>query len=590
MKATRALALPLALGVLILAGEFLVIETLRFRALVLGVSLAIAFLLPLGEDDKAARRLLHVGPLLASVALVATVSIAVESRAFLSRSAEPLPRDFVVGTLILLLLVEATRRVVGNALAALAAVSLAYVLAGSALDSMGLSLIAHRGYDVSRLIGTMVMSFEGVFGVPLDVAATTIGLFAIYGAVLEETGAASFFLDLSSRVFARGSSAQAAGRSVTLAGFLMGTVSGSGVATTLALGGASWPLLKRAGFSAENGGAILAAAGIGAIISPPTLGAAAFLIAEFLKISYGSILLMALIPTLLYYLGVLLMIEQDSKALSSTRLSTDDAGTPEAPIFRRAFHLASPVALAIFLAWGFSATRSALLATLIAGALSFLDKRNALQPARALAALRNAGESLAPIVVTTAAAGVLVGALTLTGLGLKLAGLIVAAAHGSRIATIGLSALAVSVLGLSVPVTASYILSAVMVAPALIQAGVPDFAAHMFIFYYAVLSEVSPPTALAPMAAASLTKANPRATMFATWRYTLPAFLVPLLFTASNAGSALLLKGTPLQVLTQTTLATLVLVAFARMYGLARTRTGTRTASAPLPRSYDSPL
>ena len=185
------------------------------------------------------------------------------------------------------------------------------------------------------------MTLDGIFGVPLDVAATYIVLFTVYGAVLEHSGAGRFFIDWSLAAMGRSRSAAAPGRSVTIAGFLLGTVSGSGVATTVTLGSLAWPLLRRAGYSAETSGAIFAAAGIGAVLSPPTLGAAAFLIAEFLEISYLQVLVMATVPTLLYYLSAFLMIEADSRRAAIRAVAAGDAAPARA---HAALRLSLPLA------------------------------------------------------------------------------------------------------------------------------------------------------------------------------------------------------------------------------------------------------
>lgn len=547
-----ATVVAIALSVLILAAEVTVVETLRFRSIVLGLALALAFL-TLRPRGRFPVGLPHG---LALLALAFTLAIAASGRGFLSRAAEPQLLDLGLGLGLLAFVIVAAWISTGAALPVLALASLAYVLGGSELDRVGLSVIAHRGYDVPRLVGSMVMGFEGVFGVPLDVAATTIGLFAIYGAILEASGAARFFLDLSFASFKGGNPARGAGRAVTLAGFLLGSVSGSGVATTLTLGGASAPLLRRAGFTRETAGALLAAAGIGAILSPPTLGAAAFLIAEFLKISYGQVLLMALIPTLLYYFGILLMMEADLPEEGSTPPAAESPANPGQErsvltILRSGgHHLLSPLLIVGFLLAGYSAARAALLACGGAVLLSFASRHDALTPRRLRRALTTAGASLVPVIATTACAGILVASLTLTGLGLKVAGLIVSLAGANATGVILLSAIAVAVLGLSVPVTASYILSAVTIAPALIQVGVNELAAHMFIFYYAVLSEVSPPTALSPMAAATLCHGDPYRTILATLRYTLPAFLVPLVFTLRVDGLGLLLQAPTMSIVT----------------------------------------
>lgn len=551
-----------ALSLLVLLGEVTVVETLRFRSIVLGLGLALAFL----TLRVKARWASAVPYILALVTLAVTLAMAAGGREFLFRASEPTPVDLALGLALLALVVAGAWVSTGSALPLLSIATMAYVLWGSELDRIGLSMIAHRGYDIPRLVGSMVMGFEGVFGVPLDVASTTIGLFAIYGALLQASGAAQFFLDLSFASFSGGNSARGAGRAVTLAGFLLGSVSGSGVATTLTLGGAAAPLLRRAGFSRENAGALLAAAGIGAILSPPTLGAAAFLIAEFLKISYGQVLLMATIPTLLYYFGIVLMIEADAP-----REAPSDQSDVPPPTTRTAgailreggHHLISPILIVVFLMVGYSATRSAFLASCAAVVLSFANRGQALSPRRLRRAFISAGAALVPVIATTACAGILVAGLTLTGLGLKVAGLIVSLAGSNASMVILLSAVSVAVLGLSVPVTASYILSAVTIAPALIQVGVNELAAHMFIFYYAVLSEVSPPTALSPMAAATICHADPYRTVMATLRYTLPAFLVPLAFTLRADGLGLLLQAPSGGVLTACLFALALVVAAA---------------------------
>lgn len=552
----------LSLSLLVLAAEVTVVETLRFRSIVLGLGLALAFLTMRLE----ARRARAVPYLLALLTLGVSVAIAAGGRDFLFRASEPTTTDLGLGLTLLSLVIAGAWASTGSALPILSIATIGYVLWGSELDLLGLSMIAHRGYDIPRLVGSMVMGFEGVFGVPLDVASTTIGLFAIYGALLEASGAAQFFLDLSFASFSGGNSARGAGRAVTLAGFLLGTVSGSGVATTLTLGGAAAPLLRRAGFARENAGALLAAAGIGAILSPPTLGAAAFLIAEFLKISYGQVLLMASVPTLLYYFGIVLMIEADAPddvPAPPSDLPKSPAKSPGAILREGGHHLISPILIVVFLLIGYSATRSAFLASCAAVLLSFRSRSQALLPARLRLAFIGAGASLVPVITTTACAGILVAGLTLTGLGLKVAGLIVSLAGSKASMVILLSAVSVAVLGLSVPVTASYILSAVTIAPALIQVGVNELAAHMFIFYYAVLSEVSPPTALSPMAAATICHGDPYRTVIATLRYTLPAFLVPLAFTMRPDGLGILLEAPGLAIASACVFAAALVVAAA---------------------------
>jgi TRAP transporter 4TM/12TM fusion protein len=246
---------------------------------------------------------------------------------FVYRAASPWRIDVALGALTVVLALEATRRTVGWILPVTAVAFLLYAWLGPVFDWVGLPLLAHRGYGGGRLIGSLYMTLEGLFGVPLDVAATYIVLFTIYGAVLEAAGTGRFFIDWTMSIFGRSRSPAAPARSVTAAGFLLGTVSGSGVATTVMLGSVAWPLLRRAGYRPETAGAMLSAAGIGALLSPPTLGAAAFLIAEFLQISYLEVLMMAIIPTILYYLSIFLMIEADVRTGTLNVLARRETGT-----------------------------------------------------------------------------------------------------------------------------------------------------------------------------------------------------------------------------------------------------------------------
>lgn len=479
--------------------------------------------------------------MLAALTIATFAYIALDWQSFFRQSVSPGQLELVVGTLVIGLVLEATRRTVGWIVPAI----IVFVLAYGYLGPIFPGPFDHAGYEWPRLVGHNVLSTSGVFGVPLDVAATYIVLFTIYGAVLEYSGASKFFLDLSFAAF--GQSRAGPGRTVTLAGFLLGTVSGSGVATTVTLGGVSWPVLKRAGYPQEEAGGVLAAAGIGAILSPPTLGAAAFIIAELLGVSYLEVLIWATVPTLLYYLGIILAIEMDARRFRTQPVAIEVASVKHL-LVRYGYHFSSLIAIVVFMVMGFTAFRAVVFATGLAFVLSFLDPGHRLTPRRAWHALAAGGKGVLAVAPVMAAAGIIVGVLTLTGLGLKLASIIVAFAGGSLVLTAAFSAVSILLLGLAVPVTASFIISWVIIGPALQQLGVSDFAAAMFVFYYSVLSEVSPPTALSPFAAAAITGGKAVKTMWLTWKYTLPAFLVPFVFVLAPQGEGLLLVGNPMTI------------------------------------------
>ncbi|GGO26718.1 C4-dicarboxylate ABC transporter permease [Microbispora rosea subsp. aerata] len=474
------------------------------------------------------------------------------------RAYAPTPLDVAAGALLTLLLLEACRRTVGWILPAVCVLFAAYAYYGGYLPADW--ELGHRGYDLDRIVAAFTMGTEGVYGVPLDVAATYIILFTIYGAVLDASGAGRFFVDVSFAAFRRSRSAP--GRTVTLAGFLLGTVSGSGVATTVSVGSVAWPILRRAGYPREQAGGVLAAAGIGAILSPPTLGAAAFIIAEYLRVSYLTVLVYATIPTILYYLGVFLAIEMDARRYG-TRAVPGDVGRAWPLIKRFGYHFSSLFVIVILMALGQSPFRAVVYATLLAFALSFLDRENRLTPRRAVRALAAGATGVLPVAVTCAAAGTIVAVVTLTGLGLKAGSLIVGLSGGNLAVTAVACAVAVLLLGLAVPVTASFVIAAVIIGPALLTLGVTAAEAYMFIFYYAVLSEVSPPTALSAFAASAITGGSAQRTMWATWKYTLPAFLVPFAFVLTPAGAALLAQGPIGEVLLAAAVSALAVAALA---------------------------
>jgi len=544
-----------------------IVQPLVYRASFLLIVLVLSFLFYPGSDDPRARtRVSPLDWLLVSLAVVSLLWPLVDFDNFIYRAADPTTLDMTLGAACILLVLEATRRTAGWVLPITATGFILYTFYGPLLDLVGLGLIAHRGYDLSRIVGTIYMTLEGVFGVPLDVAASYIILFSIYGAVLGASGAGKFFLEWSMAAVGKSGGGAGPGRAVTVAGLLLGTVSGSGVANTVTLGSVAWPMLRRAGYKPDMGGAILSAAGIGAIICPPALGAAAFIIAEFLHITYLKVIVMAAIPALLYFFSIFLMIEADTRRAGARPVAID---TP--PLWqltkRHGYHFLAVVGIPIMLILGTSPFRAVFFSMIIAVALSFVDRGNALWPRRLLGALYTGARSVLPVASTTATAGIIVGTVTLTGLGLKISGLIVDLAGGYLFLTVLYSAFAIWMLGLAVPVTASYIIAAVMVAPAMTKVGVPDLAAHMFIFYYAVLSEVSPPTALSPFAAAAITGAKPVPTMMLTWKYTLPAFVFPFAFTLSKQGMGLLLQAPPVDVLMATGTAVVGILALAAGLG-----------------------
>jgi len=494
---------------------------------------------------------------LALLGIAVILYMLIDFEDFIYRSVVPNFWDQFFGIILILLVLEATRRTTGWIMPAIVIAFIVYAFIGPQLPEPW----THRGYDIGRLVGHMYMTLEGIFGVPIDVSSTFIILFTIWGAFLEFSGAGKFFIDFS--FAAMGGKSTSAGRTVTLASFLLGGPSGSGVATTVTLGAVAYPMLAKAGYSKDAAGGLLSAGGIGAILSPPVLGAAAFLIAEFLKISYLDVIIMACIPTCLYYWSIFLMVELDAKKLGVGEIAFDKTYSLWQLTYLYGFHFISLIAIVVIMIIGFTPIMAVFWATVITFAVSFIRKDTGLYPKKLVKALRGGSIGVLTVASTCAAAGIIVGVVTLTGLGLKFSSIIIAYAGGSLFLTAIYTALIVWVLGLAVPVTASYIISAVIAAPALIMLGVPDFAAHMFVFYYAILSEVSPPTALSCFAAAALTGGNPYKTTMYAWKYTLPAFIVPFMFTLDPKGVGILLKGPVMDVMWTTITAFIGIAALA---------------------------
>ncbi|NIK54537.1 TRAP transporter permease [Kribbella shirazensis] len=507
--------------------------------------------------------------ILAIVALAVCVYPLLDFDGYLERRQAPSGLDVIAGAVLLVLLLEACRRTTGWVLPLFSLLFIAYAYYGGYLPFTW--SLAHQGFNFDAIIAQFTMGTAGFYGTPLNVAASYIVLFTIYGAVLDYSGAGKFFIDLSFAAFKR--SRTAPGRTVTLAGFLLGSVSGSGTATAVSLGTVSWPILRRAGYPSEPAGGMLAASGIGAILSPPTLGAAAFIIAEFLQVSYLKVLGYAVIPTILYYLGILLAIEIDARKHGTTSTEVSDRSVWRL-LLRFGYHFLSLFVIIGFMAVGVPPFKAVVYAVIIQFGLSFLDREHRLTGRPLFKALAQGTRSVLPVAATCATAGVIVAVTTQTGLGLNLAEIIVNAARGLTdnhtvvlVLTVVLSAVAVLILGLAVPVTASFIIAAVIISPALVNLGVTQPEAYMFIFYYAVLSEVSPPTALAAVATSAITGGRVMPTMWQAWKYTLPAFLVPFAFVLTDNGAHLLGQGSFVGMVWTTLVSMLAVAALAVVTG-----------------------
>jgi len=520
-----------------LYGAVVPVETYLFRMVHMAFIFALAFLVyPTSKEAGSRTRWLDVGLAILGVITIAYPLLDLDS--FIRRSTLPETVDFWLGIAAIILLVEISRRTVGTAFTLVLVGFLLYTYLGKFIPGP----LAHKGYDLDRIVGHSYMTLEGIFGVPLSVSVSFVTLFVVYGTFMDAAGAGNFWLEMSLAVMGRGPAS--AGRGAVITTALLGGPQGSGVATTMSVSPIMWPILKQAGYSPNMAAGLISAGGIGAVLSPPLMGAAAFLIMQFLGVSFWDVVVMVTVPTLLYYAGTFFVVEFEARKFNFA--APEALGKTLGAVMRtRGYHLISLIVLVILLGYGRSPEDSAIWAILTTVITSFLSKDRSewLMPRRLLNATVDGAENMLPVAGLLAAAGLIVGTFSLTGLGLKVSSLIMSVSGGVPIIALFLAMVASFLIGLSLPITATYIMTVVMVAPALVKVGMPAHVAHLLAFYFAVLSEVSPPVGLSPSAAAAVTGGNPFGSMMQAWKYSLPAFLVPFLFAASPEGANLLIIG-----------------------------------------------
>ena len=522
-------------------GAIFPIETHTFRLIHLGLIFALGFIAnPISRRAGAWSVWIDLG--LAFLGMACVVYALSDLDQFLRRSTLPDPADIFFGIAAIILLLELSRRMVDTTFTIVVLVFLIYTCFGSYFPGT----LGHRGYEIDRIVGHMYMTLEGILGVPISVSVSFVLLFVVYGTFMDVAGAGEFWLDLSLATMGRTSASAGRGALITTA--LLGGPQASGVATTISVCPIMWPILRKAGYTPNMAAGLISAGGIGAVISPPLMGAAAFLIMQFLNVTFIDVVIMVTVPTLLYYLGTLFVLELEARKYNFIPPDAE-AKTAWYVLRTKGYHLISLVVLVLLLAvWNKSPEYAAIGALLTTILTSFLsrDRNEWLMPGKIIQAMIDGGKNVLPVAVLLAAAGLIVGTFTLTGLGLKISSLIMSTSGGSRVIAILLATVASVIIGLSLPITATYIMTVVMVAPALVKVGVPVHVAHLLAFYFAVLSEVSPPVGLSPSAAAAITGGNPFGAMMQAWKYSLPAFLVPFLFSVTPEGANLLITGASL--------------------------------------------
>ncbi|OWZ83741.1 C4-dicarboxylate ABC transporter permease [Natranaerobius trueperi] len=442
------------------------------------------------------------------------------------RGAQPTTLDMIMGIVTIILVLEMTRRSIGPELPTIAIVFLAYALLGHVIPGR----LGHIGYDLDRIVNQMYMTTEGIFGVPLGVSATFVFLFILFGAFLEVTGVGQFFIDFAFSIAGhlKGGPAKAA---IIASGF-MGSISGSSIANTVTTGSFTIPLMKRVGYHPNFSGAVEAAASTGGQILPPIMGAAAFIMAEFTGIAYVQIIVAALIPAMLYYLGVLTMVHLEASKQGLTGLSKS-----EIPDFKKVikdgFHLIIPIVGIVILLVIRSPLAAAYYSILLAIFSSLLRKHTRIDLKKILYALEQGAKKAIGVAAACACAGIIVGVVTLSGLGTTFANLVINLAGGYLLLTLFLTMIASIILGMGLPTTAKYIILATMAVPALTGLEVHLLAAHLFVLYFGVVADVTPPVALAAYAGAGVAGGNSFKTGVNALKLGLAGFIIPYVFAVS---------------------------------------------------------
>lgn len=522
------------------------------RGVHLGFGLALVFLLYPTCKSWSRHKLHPFDLLLAVLGAAAPAYIIYEYQNLVLRAGTVSDMDLAVGIIGIILVIEAARRVVGIPMVCVVLVFIAYAFAGPYMPGV----LAHRGLTPAQLVSHLYFTTEGIFGIPLGVSSTFIFLFILFGAYLESTGLGKFFIDISNAIagWASGGPAKVA----VLSSGLMGTVSGSSVANVVGTGSLTIPMMKKLGYHKDFAGAVEAAASTGGQLMPPVMGAAAFLMAEFVGVPYIDIVKAAIIPALLYFAGVWLGVHFEAKRSNLKGIPRSELpkiGT----LLRERGHLALPLVVIVYLlVSGYTPMRAALVAIILSILCSALRKSTRMKPIEIVKGLEKGARNVLGVLVACAAAGIIIGVVTKTGVGLKLASGLLELSGGMLLPTMFFTMITAIILGMGVPTTANYVITSTIAAPALVQMGVPVLAAHMFVFYFGIIADVTPPVALAAYAGAGISGGNALKTGVNASKLAIAAFIIPYIFVLSPV--ILMVEGTPLDLISVTVTALIGMV------------------------------
>ena len=450
--------------------------------------------------------------------------LVVNYTALTERAGMPTQTDLIMGGILIAMLLEATRRISNPVLPGLAVFALLYCYFGRYMPEM----FSHRGFTVERIINHMYLGTEGIFGTPLEVSSTFVFMFILFGSVLEKTGMGKFIIDLS-LAMAGGTTGGPAKVAVVASG-LMGTISGSSVANVCTTGMFTIPLMKSVGYKPYFAGAVEAVASTGGQIMPPVMGAGAFIMAQFLGVPYLQVAVAAIVPALLYYFAVMVQVHFEACRLGLKGLPKEQLPHLWKLLKDKGFLLLPLGAIIYLLLAGYTPLFAAFWGINVSVVLSWLKKETRLTPVRLMEAFEAGARGALSVACACACVGMVVGMGTLTGLALRIAGAIVTLAGGKLILTLFFTMCASILLGTGLPTTANFIVTSTMAAPALLQLGVPPIAAYMFVFYFGIAADLTPPVALAAYAGAGIAGDDPMKTGAVAFKLALAGFIVPYVY------------------------------------------------------------
>ena len=554
LKVIAVIGIGLSLFELYTAG-IIAMTAMRHRAVFLTSILVIAFLTrPLykGAGRDRLNGALCIDLILVAMSVAVGAYIFIDLNGIFDRQGDWSQWDITVGITLVALVLEATRRVIGLNLTCIAFGFLMFGYFGPYMPN----ILVHKGYSIERMATTLSLTTEGIFGLPTGVAATFVFIFILFGSFLEKTGAGNFFIDMAYSITGRFSGGPAK-TSVVASGF-MGSVAGSAVANVVATGSFTIPMMKKIGYRPHVAAAVEAAASTGGQLMPPIMGAGAFLMAEFTQTPYLDIIKIAFIPAVLYFFSVILFVHLEAQKEGIW-------GQPKEVLprlgktIKKGIHFIIPVGILItVLVMNYSPMMAGFIAILAIYFTALLRKDSRISFKTLLKTLEQGARNAVVVAVACAAAGIIVGVVNLTGTGLRFSSLVVSLSQGIPLLALALVAITSLLLGMGLPVTASYIVLVILAGPGLMDLGIPLLTAHMIVFWYSQDANVTPPVALESFAASGIAGSSPMRTAFTSWKLAKGLYIIPVVM----AYHPLLLNGPTGEVVQTIIFCTLAITAF----------------------------